>query len=344
MHTAVASTKRVVAVVVSYNPNVNGLVELLEALLSQVARTVVVDNASLFDVSSVLVRCISRNVELLQMPENFGIAAAQNAGIERALKLGADFVLLLDQDSIPSASMVSELISAITCAQSKPDALPVAAVGPAIVDRRTHGTYYFRISRMGIPDKWTPPLNRKLFPQLIEVTVLVASGTLIPIDVIQRIGTMRSNYFINHVDTEWCFRAKAEGYRLLGVPNASLEHQFGDAVRQFWFFGTRQVIYHTPLRNYYDVRNTLFMLRDTPMSWIWKTHFMWRLVRLGYFLIFGRERWSRFRLMTLGMMHAFKGLGGRLETETNRCRVVPVSSIEPGFRTQDQEKTGGRKW
>lgn len=339
-----ASVKRVVAVVVSYNPNANGLVELLEALLSQVAHAVVVDNASLSDVSLVLVRCTSRNVELLQMPENFGIAAAQNAGIERALKLEADFVLLLDQDSIPSASMVSELISAITCAQSKPDAVPVAAVGPAIVDRRTRSAYYFRIDRMGMPGKWTPPINRKQFPQLIEVAVLVASGTLIPIEVIQRIGAMRSNYFINHVDTEWCFRAKAEGYRLLGVPVASLEHQFGDTVKRVWFFGSRQVIYHSPLRNYYDIRNTLLMLRNTAMSWMWKIHFMWRLVRLGYFLVFGGERWLRFRLMTLGLVHAFKGLSGRLETKTNRCRVVPVSSIEPGFRTRYQEKTGSGSW
>jgi rhamnosyltransferase len=330
----VALTKRVVAVVVSYNPNVSGLVDLLEALLSQVTHAVVVDNASLSDVSSILIRCSSRNVELLQMPENFGIAAAQNAGIERALKLEADFVLLLDQDSIPSATMVSELIFAITCAQSQPNATPVAAVGPVIVDRRTRRTYYFRIDRMGIPGKWTPPISGTQFPKSIEVAVLVASGTLIPIGVIQRIGAMRSNYFINHVDTEWCFRAKAEGYRLLGVPIASLEHQFGDAVKQFWFFGSRQVIYHSPLRNYYDIRNTLLMLHNTAMSWIWKVHFMWRLVRLGYFLVFGGERRLRVRLMTLGLVHALTGLDGRFETKTNRCCVVPVSSIEPNFRTR----------
>lgn len=325
--------KRVVAVVVSYNPDTSSFVKLLEALLPQVVYAVVVDNASLIDMTSIMTRWFAQNAELLQMPENLGIAAAQNAGIERAMKLEADFVLLLDQDSMPSVTMVAELLAAITSAQSDQGGIPVAAVGPAIVDRRMGRTYYFMIDRMGFPRKWMPPIDIKKLPPLIDVAVLVASGTLIPIDVIKRIGGMRSNYFINHVDTEWCLRAKAAGYRLLGVPASKLEHQFGDTIKQVWFFGYRQVIYHSPLRNYYDIRNTLLMLGNTTMSWTWRIHFIWRLLRLGYFLVFAGERWLRVKRMTLGLLHAMKGVSGCLETKTNRCRAVPVSDIEHGLRT-----------
>lgn len=326
--------ERVIAVVVSYNPDTSHFVKLLEALLPQVAYAVVVDNASLPDMATTLARWADKNVELLQMPENFGIAAAQNAGIERAIKLGADFVLLSDQDSLPSVSMVTELLAAMASTYRDPVAPPVAAVGPATVDSRTGQVSFFVIKRSGIPFRWRPQSDIEKLPPLIEVEFLISSGTLIPIDVIKHIGAMRSNYFIDHVDREWCFRAKAAGYRLLGVPASRLEHQIGDVVKRVWFFGFRQVMYHSPLRDYYMFRNALLMLRGTAMSWPWRIHFLWRLVRFaGYFLVFGGERWLRFQRMTLGLLHALMGVSGRLETKTNRCHVVPVSGIEPGFRT-----------
>lgn len=325
---------RVIAVVVTYNPDASDLAKLLQALLPQVASVVVVDNASGSDFPSILARWSDQNVELLQMQENFGIATAQNAGIERAMKLGADFVLLSDQDSVPASSMVAELLAAMTSTHADPVAPPVAAVGPAIVDGRTGRATFFVIKRSGIPRMWQPPVDIKKRPPLIEVEFLIASGTLIPIEVIKRIGAMRSNYFIDHVDTEWCFRAKAAGYRLLGVPASKLEHRLGDAVKRVWFFGSRQVMFHAPLRDYYMFRNTLQMLRDTPMSWIWKIYFLWRLIQFaGYFLVFAGERWLRFRRMTLGLLHALRGFSGCLETKTNRCRAVPVSGLEPGPRT-----------
>lgn len=324
----------VCAVIVTYNPNIDDFSKLLEALLPQVAYAVVVDNSSSFDITSVIARWSDQNVELLQMRENVGIAAAQNAGIERALKLGADFVLLSDQDSVPSSSMVAELLAAVTFAHADSVAPPVAAVGPATVDSRTGQVSFFVIECAGIPRMWKPPADIKKHPPRIEVVFLIASGTLIPIEVIKRIGAMRSNYFIDHVDTEWCFRAKAAGYRLLGVPASRLEHKLGDAVKRVWFFGSRQVMYHSPLRDYYMFRNTLQMLRDTPMSWIWKIHFLWRLVQFaGYFLVFSVDRWQRCQRMILGILHALRGVSGRLETKTNRCRAVPVSDIQPGPRT-----------
>lgn len=330
MQKSISLPTRVIAIVVTYNPDAGDLLNLLDALLPQVESVVVVDNASSSDVSSILIRLSGKNVELLQMQGNLGVAAAQNAGVERAIKLDADFVLFSDQDSIPSSSMVAELIAVFTSACSHPTARPVAAVGPATVDRRTGRVSFFVIMRAGIPRMWQPPSDIKNFPRLIDVEFLIASGTLIPIDVIRRVGAMRSNYFIDHVDTEWCFRAKAAGYRLLGVPTSRLDHKLGDAVKRVWFFGYRQVMFHSPLRDYYMFRNTVQMLRDTSMTWTWRIHFLWRLAQFaGYFLLFAGQRWLRFRGMTLGLLHAFRGISGCLETKTSQCHAIPRSILEP---------------
>jgi rhamnosyltransferase len=145
---------------------------------------------------------------------------------------------------------------------------------------------------------------------------------------------MRSQYFIDHIDTEWSFRARKAGYRLIGVPAARLEHRLGDSVRRVWFFGWRQVMAHSPLRDYYMFRNTLLMLRDTPMGMWWRLHFLWRLLQFGvYFLGFAHGRWLRCRRMVLGLWHGIRGAGGRLDPATGACARLPVSPLEPEGRT-----------
>jgi len=52
---------------------------------------------------------------------------------------------------------------------------------------------------------------------VLETDMLIASGCLIPADVLRDVGLMDDALFIDHVDTDWCMRARARGYRLLGV-------------------------------------------------------------------------------------------------------------------------------
>ncbi len=314
------------AIVVTYNPDAGALTRLIEALAPQVATVLVVDNASASDVGSLLASSTFRNVIVKRMPENVGIAAAQNVGIDEAIRAGAAFIYLSDQDSVPSSSMVAKLSSVLTSTQGK----LAAAVGPASVDGRTGQVSFFVVERPGLPRRWQAPWDSERMEKALEVGFLISSGTLMPVEVIKKIGGMRSRYFIDHVDTEWCFRAKAAGYALLGVPDARLFHQLGDSVKRVWFFGSRQVMYHSPLRDYYMFRNTLLMLYDAPMSWMWRVYLLFRLVQFaGYFLVFAQDRVVRLRRMVLGLRHGLLGQGGRLDLDTGLCHVLPRSPLEP---------------
>jgi len=140
---------------------------------------------------------------------------------------------------------------------------------------------------------------------------------------------MRNDYFIDHVDTEWSFRAKQMGYRMVGVPSAVMEHSLGDEVKAIWFFGKRQVSYHSPLRDYYMFRNTLLMLRDVSIPFVWRLHFIWRLVQFaGYFLTFAPSRWERLSKMSLGLYHGLKNVRGKLDVTSSLCRDIPATLID----------------
>lgn len=315
------------AVIVSYNPDLTRLKDLVEAVALQVAGVVIVDNASNIDSSVILDDSGVHNVFVINLPENYGIAAAQNIGIERAIQRGATYIYLSDQDSLPSSSIIAELLSAFPSGSKA----PVAAVGPATVDERTGQVSFFVVERSGMPRRWKQIVDGEDTKKTVEVGFLISSGTLLSVEAIKHIGGMRSRYFIDHVDTEWCFRARKMGYLLLGMPKARLTHRLGDEVKRVWFFGMRQVMYHSPLRDYYMFRNTLLMLRDVSMSWCWRGYLIWRLVQFaGYFLVFAANREVRLQRMLLGLLHGFRGLGGRFEPETGLCRDVPVvSMIEP---------------
>lgn len=317
------------AVVVTYNPDVEILRRLIESLRRQLAGIVIVDNASSSGSAAFLAEPFSGNVFFMSMPENLGIAAAQNVGVEQAIRSGAEYIYLSDQDSVPSDSMIGELLAVLT----SPHPHPVGAVGPSTVDSRNGHVAPFVVERSHFPRRWHVPTGNAKLPQIVEVGFLIASGSLVPVDVIKKIGGMRSRYFIDHVDTEWCFRARAAGYVVLGVPSVLLEHQLGDSVTSVWFFGWRHVMYHSPLRDYYMFRNTILMLGDVPIPWGWRLYLSWRLVMFaGYFLTFSGDRLLRLRRMTQGLIHGLLRRSGKLDVTTGRCHDLPETLLEPERR------------
>ena len=61
---------------------------------------------------------------------------------------------------------------------------------------------------------------------------------------------MREEYFIDKVDIEWCFRARASKYQLFGTGRAHMYQRLGDGGIKVWFFGWRDVSSYSPLRVY----------------------------------------------------------------------------------------------
>lgn len=318
---------KVVAIVVTYQPNLHELIAVLQSTATQVDEVVVVDNTPTPN-SSLLDCCPGlSNLHLVTLGDNLGIAHANNIGIEWAYERKADYLLLLDQDSKPSPGMVDLLMRNL--ATENINKLKVAAVGPAFDDPRTGVRSYFVVSRFGFPFRYRP--EKKHAPKaLVNVSFLISSGTLIPMRAILAIGGKRSNYFIDHVDTEWCLRARAGGYKLVGEHSALMEHSLGDNVKRIWFFYKRSVAYHTPLRDYYMFRNTLLMLHDVNLSLIWRLFLLSRLVQFSlYFLIFARYRRERLSLMSLGIYHGLMRISGRLDPKTGICTAIPLTKFDP---------------
>lgn len=290
----------VVAVVVTYQPDREALTALLEALAAQVDSIVVVDNAS---------RALPELVQpaqLIRLTRNLGVAAAQNIGLQAATAAGAQAVLLLDQDSIPGDTMMTELLAALQAATK--GGVRVAAVGPQVVDAqgRIEGFVHFRRGRYeavtaGDGQAW------------VDCDMLIASGSLIPLAALQEIGNMDEQLFIDKVDTEWSLRAAARGYSLIGAPRARLYHRLGVRQVRLWFFGWRELALHSPFRYYYMVRNGMLLRRLPHTRGAWRRADCRQLLSiLLYFGMLAPGRWASLRMMARGLHDGLRGVDGPL--------------------------------
>ncbi len=264
--------------VVVYRAEPADLDALIARLDDDCAATVVVINGADGGAVKAFTHRFPR-VTCLANAHNAGVAAAQNQGIQAARALGADAVLLLDQDSLPPAGGVAHLQAQLN--HHRGQGAPVAAVGPAYHqgdDNPWPG--FVRIRPWGL---------RRVRPRAGETTVdadfLIASGMLIPGEVLDELGAMDEALFIDHVDTEWCLRARRAGYRLLGVTGAPFAHSLGERQRPVWWGRRRSVAVYPPWRYYMMARNSLLLYRRRALPLAWKLADLRRTLTLAVWIL-----------------------------------------------------------
>lgn len=307
------SAVRVLAIVVTFHPERHTLSSLLNALCAQVDEVLVVDNTPAVDdgVWGMLALGAQEQtgLRMLRLGSNQGIATALNVGIEVALAEGFSHVLLSDQDSLPAEGMVNGLLRAEdrTLAAGR----KVGGVGPVYLDQVTGIRFPFQVREPG--DLF---YSRKSVDERnpdIETLSLISSGTLIRLSVLKDVGSMLESLFIDYVDVEWCHRAVAKGYVLVGTNDALMYHNRGEQCLSVWFFGWRKFNGYGATRLYYQFRNFVYLAKLGYVPLYWKIRASWYW--LGNFYagaVFGAERLACTKAMLVGVRDGLLGnMGAR---------------------------------
>lgn len=287
-----APASNVVGLLVSYQPDLAQLEVSLAAAAPQLARLVVVDNGSVAvdELGALVARY---DGVLLPQGRNLGLATAQNIGIVWAREHAATHVLLLDQDSIVGPGMVAQLLAAYGRAVAKGER--VAAVGPRFHDERDGDHCFTKVRFARVQKVWCDASDPD-----IDTDILIASGSLIPLAVLDDVGLMQDDLFIDMIDVEWCFRARSKGYALVGVCAASMAHSLGDSRLQLP--AGRAAVIHSPTRLYYRTRNRVYLyrVRYAPRSWAFHDSFL-VLAKLVVFALLVPPRLTNARAMLRGI-------------------------------------------
>ncbi|MDR5765985.1 MULTISPECIES: glycosyltransferase family 2 protein [unclassified Caballeronia] len=234
---------------------------------------------------------------------NLGIATALNQGVDVLIGMGCSSALLFDQDSEPSEHLLAALPRALD--EELERGGRVALIGPAYEDARLGGVAPF--VRFGY---WKLQRVAPVGTQPIDVDFLITSGSCINLAAWGDIGPMEDELFIDFVDLEWCIRARAKGYAVLGAPALRLQHSLGG--EPVVIFG-RAYPSHSPLRHYYLFRNAVALIRRSYIPWSWKSTELVKFpVRLAIYGLFMRPRAHHLRMAVLGIWHGLTGRMGAL--------------------------------
>jgi GT2 family glycosyltransferase len=232
--------------------NWNGRDDTLECLASIVQldysnyEVVVVDNGSMDDSVSSIQKMFP-DVTLIQTHKNLGYAGGNNVGIKRALETGAEYILILNNDTVVDSSLLRKLFEAN---RTRPDA---GLLGPAIYNYSAQDEL---ISIGGVRD----PSRSFEFVQAShegsayqEVEILIGCAMLIKREVFERAGLLDESFFLCWEEIDFCMRAAENGFKCLAVPEAVIWHKVGAALGAEASASEEA----SPLRTYFDVRNQL---------------------------------------------------------------------------------------
>ena len=229
--------------------NWNGKDDTLTCLASlRDVPTICVDNGS-GDGSLEAVREAFPEVELIATGVNLGFSGGNNVGIRRALERGAEWVLLLNNDTTMDPGLPDALARA---AEARPDAGVLAAkvLFAEPRDRLWYagGRFHTRLGYSGRQDGHGS-VDDGSFDRLRDVERATGAAMAVSRRAIEATGMFDERLFAYVEDVDWCLRIRAAGLAVVFVPDAKVWHRVSAS--------TGGAASTTNL--YYDTRNTIWV-------------------------------------------------------------------------------------
>lgn len=185
-------------------------------------RAIVLDNAST-DGSAEAIRAQFPEAQLISLGRNLGYTGNNNVGIQAAMEQGADWVFVLNEDTVLAEDCIALLVAA---AEQDPE---VGIVGPLVYH---HDEPAVIQSAGGMLDKHWNAVHigmneddRGQYSQPRAVDYISGCAILVKRAVIEQVGALDERLFYYWEETDWCARAREHGWKVLLAPQAKLWHR-----------------------------------------------------------------------------------------------------------------------
>ena len=186
---------------------------------------------------------------LIKSSENHGFAEGNNIGIRFALDyLDPDYILLLNNDTVVDVNFLDGMVKLAETDEK------IGILGPKV--------YYYDkpdvINSAGVKMNWRLGVGNNIgikevdngqFEDILELDSLIGACLLIKSSVFKKIGLMDGKFFLLLEETDFCFRARINDFKIIFFPKSKIYHKEG-------FSGKLN-----PESLYYRSRNRLFLIR-----------------------------------------------------------------------------------
>lgn len=248
-----------IAIIILHWKSIPALIDCLTSLdaVSCANCTVTIINNGPNDLSGIGT-VATRPIETIRTTANLGFSRGNNVGIKEALRRRADYVLLLNDDTLVSPDFLPLLVES---AERDP---AVAMAGPVIYyadaprqvwfagARFTRHAELLFASRAGTGDNAAPESS-----DYITGCALLARSSSI-----ETIGLLDERFFLYWEDVDWGLRARKAGYTNLVIPSARIWHKVSLSTGGM----------ESPLRAYHKTRSHLLMAKLHAPATIGRLH------------------------------------------------------------------------
>lgn len=216
---------------------------------------IIVDNGSTDDSEAILHKRFP-DIELVQTGENLGFAGGNNIGIDRALAHAADYVWLLNNDTVVDPNSLDELVKV------------------AEIDERT-GIVGSKIYYYNEPNKmwfagglWNRnqsfachrginEVDIGQYDGISEVGFITGCSLLAKSSMIKEIGMMKEDYFLYWEDVDWNATAAEKGWKIVFAPQSIVRHKVSSSTED-----------KSSLQSYYFMRSGLLFFQRHALKQI----------------------------------------------------------------------------
>jgi GT2 family glycosyltransferase len=183
---------------------------------------IVLDNHST-DGSVEAIRADFPEARIIELTDNRGYAGNNNVGIAAAVAMGADWVFVLNEDTIQAPDCLERLVEV----GARDPAIGI--VGPMVYHHAAPNVIQCAGGMLG--PNWDSIMlgrdeaDRGQFSDVHLVEWIMGCGILVRRDVIEQVGMIDERYFYFWEETEWCIRAGKAGWKVMHVPQARMWHK-----------------------------------------------------------------------------------------------------------------------
>ncbi len=275
-------------------------IESLRKITYPNAEVILVDNGSA-DGSGDRLRAAFPTVRYCRSETNLGFPGGNNIGIRLALQRGADYIMLLNNDTIVDPGFVEPLIA---YAESHPD---IGFQSCKIYLSSKPACFWYAGGCLNLDRalSWHRGMleeDRGQYDEIQETDFATGCMMIARRSVIERIGLLDEHLFAYFEDADWCLRAGAQGHPSIYNPSAKIWHKVSV---------TNKI--DSPFYLYFTMRNKIIFLRTHGRRGAWIHQLPYFLYFYGRHLIRMSLKWHSLagtRAVVIGLMDGLRNYTG----------------------------------
>lgn len=255
---------KVYIILVNYNGYRDTIecIDSLEKINYNNYNIIVIDNKS-SDGSAAILTDRFPDIKIIENEQNIGFSGANNIGINYAIENGAEYILLLNNDTTVDSNFLKVLVD--NCKKDKSVGICIGKIYFYKEKRKIwYAGGYVSKFKGNVYHNGYNEVDTGVYDKISKVTFATGCCMLIPKEVILNIGLLSEDYFLYYEDADYCCKISNGGLSILYCPASVIYHKISAStgelsqLSQYYLIRNRNIFINRNIKGVYKLISFLF--------------------------------------------------------------------------------------